>query len=719
MRILLDSTEQSLKGFRSMLKHLPDAMDDTYSMLWDRILKRKGLGPALAIRIFTWVIYAKGPISMRALRQGLYAEEPPKSFPFSEDDLTPTRAILSVCIGLIAERSRDSNVGFVHNTAEQYFKRHPPQHEDVAHFVIARACMNYLLLTSRMLFSAPEYSTRIETDDPDTQEVYDDSLGIYAGLRWGAHAETVQTKREVAPLIQRFLSDQACVSRSASVIIDHLYLSWNTAFIQTPYNSADVRGLHLAAFYGLNHAIKALLLLHPNEVSNGIDGFWTPLRCAGLNGKLGTVDFLESMGADLAQKDCRGNTTLMWLLALPFNERVMENVVINNTHVQCGDTITLSLWSFLTGDWQHLDQPMIPIHILEHLARITPQVDVKGHLGRTALSRAAEARVETVVKILLQRGADSSLLDDSGMNPLLWALQPPTAQRQHFKNFSINGKADVRLGDRLILYTENESTESMVKTRAAAVEAVCIPMIRPQQTFILQLETRDRSGRTALSLAAGQGLGRVVHRLLTLDADADTADDEGFTPLAWALAPPYLAMNSTFSNCSVGDEARVHLGTLMYFSCSSKTLEHHRSQRYDLNLKAYTMIHLLLAIKDLDQHLCPMSCGPNDAPMRVDQHFSSTAYEPGFMYLCDLAAFDAMSCVVGTLENTARKLGHDLHNGMCFRVARIQRTGHSYTGTLARDDARIHYGDAFEFKYGEANKSLEPQFALLRGKYQI
>ncbi|GAB7333559.1 hypothetical protein MBLNU13_g05133t1 [Cladosporium sp. NU13] len=717
MQILLDSTEQSLEGFCSMLKHLPDAMDDTYSMLWDRIQKRKGLGPALAIRIFTWVIYAKRPISMGALRHGLCAEDPSKSFPFSENDLTSTRTILPVCIGLIAEGSRGGNVGFVHHTAEQYFKKHPPQDRDVAHSTIASACMNYLLLTSRRLYSAPEFSTRVEIDDSDTQEVYDDFLGIYAGQHWGTHAETVQTKTKVAQLMQRFLSDQACVSRSASVVIAHFRWNWSQAFLQTPFNSADVRGLHLAAYYGLNYAIRAFLRVHPNEVSSDIDDFWSPLRFAVLDGKLETVDLLAEMGADVAQKDCRGNTTLIWLLALPFNEYVVEDIAIHGGWFHHGDVITLSLWEYLTGNWQDLNPPMVSRHILEHLARITPQVDAKGHLGRTALSHAAEAGIETVVAILLQRGADSSMLDDSGMNPLLWALQPSTARRKHYKHFYVHGTAKVHLGDYLILYTEDESTKSVVDSTASAAEAVCMAMIWPQHAPLLELETRDRSGRTALSLAAGQGLGIVVSQLLTLGADADTADDEELTPLAWALAPPILPMNLTFSHFLVEDRSIAHLGISVHFPCSSKTFKLHESARYDLSFKSSMIADLIVSIKNLDRHLSPTSGGLHLAtPMQIQkQYILWTPREPGFMYLHDLAVFETMSGVMQALQSKAQLLGHELQDDTCFRVAVSRRVGLCYNDTAARDEARVHLGNAIHFKYGDTNESLEPEFALLRG----
>ncbi|KAJ0315930.1 hypothetical protein Brms1b_005767 [Colletotrichum noveboracense] len=56
----------------------------------------------------------------------------------------------------------------------------------------------------------------------------------------------------------------------------------------------------------------------------------------------------------------------------------------------------------------------------------------------------------------------------------------------------------------------------------------------------IDLEYKDETGRTALSLAAEKGKGKVVRRLIELGAVINSKDQTGRTPLPWAAAKGHL-----------------------------------------------------------------------------------------------------------------------------------------------------------------------------------
>ena len=151
-----------------------------------------------------------------------------------------------------------------------------------------------------------------------------------------------------------------------------------------------------------------------------------------------------------------------------------------------------------------------------------------GISGRTPLSQAAEKGHESIVKLLLERGAATDAKDKSGWTPLSWA-----AEKGHKSIMQqlLESGASVKTKDRpsrmLLLWAAVHNYEAILKLlleRGAPIE------------------TKDKYGRTPLSRAAEKGLESMVELLLERGAPIETKDKYGRTPLSWAAEKGHESM---------------------------------------------------------------------------------------------------------------------------------------------------------------------------------
>lgn len=124
---------------------------------------------------------------------------------------------------------------------------------------------------------------------------------------------------------------------------------------------------------------------------------------------------------------------------------------------------------------------------VEHLLEGGQEVDGRDEHGRTALSFAAQGKHEATVRLLLDRGANPNIADQSGWRPLTYAV-----------------------GDK-------PAVVQLLLDRGA------------------DLHAKTMHGQSALWIAAGSGGEAIVQLLLDRGADIDGADIDGVTPLMQAI----------------------------------------------------------------------------------------------------------------------------------------------------------------------------------------
>jgi len=129
--------------------------------------------------------------------------------------------------------------------------------------------------------------------------------------------------------------------------------------------------------------------------------------------------------------------------------------------------------------------------------------DTMLNAGTTPLLRAAKAGDVPAIRLLLENGADPTLTNRDGINPLMAAAGLGTAE---------------------------QDTTGRYKTEAQAIESIQILIDAG-----LDVNATDRRGRTAAHGAALQGYNDVLRFLARVGARLDVEDQNGHTPLDTAL----------------------------------------------------------------------------------------------------------------------------------------------------------------------------------------
>jgi ankyrin repeat protein len=137
--------------------------------------------------------------------------------------------------------------------------------------------------------------------------------------------------------------------------------------------------------------------------------------------------------------------------------------------------------------------------------------------GRSALSYAAEAGHETVIRLLLKSGADANRRDDEGHLPILYA--------------TLDGHT--RAVDLLV----KKGTNSKENNEEPLLYAAAKGHLEVALIFLeggAKVDCKDRHGRTPLILASANGKGTMVDVLLGKGAEPNCQDITGGTSLLYA-----------------------------------------------------------------------------------------------------------------------------------------------------------------------------------------
>ncbi|KAL2037429.1 hypothetical protein N7G274_009914 [Stereocaulon virgatum] len=150
-RLHMDSlmTMTTTRRLKSALNTLPEALDETYDQVLERIKSQHPDHATLALKTLGWIHHASRPLKTIELQHALAVEEDDSNF--DADGILDLGLILTVCAGLVTVREGNA-VGFVHYTTEEYLERHRGEHFPDAPIAIAKACLTYLSFDE---FSSP------------------------------------------------------------------------------------------------------------------------------------------------------------------------------------------------------------------------------------------------------------------------------------------------------------------------------------------------------------------------------------------------------------------------------------------------------------------------------------------------------------------------------------------------------------------------------------
>lgn len=166
--------------------------------------------------------------------------------------------------------------------------------------------------------------------------------------------------------------------------------------------------------------------------------------------------------------------------------------------------------------------------LVEHLIASNKDLDVdeKDDKGRTPLAFAAAEGHEEVVKLLLETGkVDVNSSDWLGLAPLYYAIRGKHDAVTHL--LLETGKVDMNY--------KGYKGRTPLHFASRYYNEAAVRLILERYDDYLYVDSKDKFGRTALSIDAEKGSERIISLLLdTGKADADSRCREGRTPLSYA-----------------------------------------------------------------------------------------------------------------------------------------------------------------------------------------
>ena len=449
-------------------------LGDAYGATLNRIRGQGGEKSRLGMATLMWISHSERPLKANELCHALAVEIGSPNL--NTDNVPSIGTLLACCQGLVAVDKETSTVRLIHFTLQEYLRAHPHLFS-TAHSTMAETCLSYL--NSRQVKALPI------NPFPDLQ---DTPFLEYSSLYWGIHAKRGLSDCAKLLALQLFNSHNPHISM-------RILLEEQGWYRDDPDRLSLFSGLHCASFFGIVDIIASLV---------------------------------EVEGCDINQKDCVGNTPLLWA-ALNGHEGVVK-ILLEQDHV--------------SPDRPDRDD-QTP---LGHAARYGHEGIVKillerddidpgkpGSWDQTPLSFAAENGHEGVVKILLKRDdIDPDKLSGRGQTPLTFAAKNGhegvvkiLLEQDHVSPDRPNRDGQTPLG-----YAAQRGHEGVVK-------------------ILLERDDIDPDklggwGQTPLSFAAENGHEGVVRILLERDdVDPDKPNNWCQTPLSFAAGEGHEGMVKT------------------------------------------------------------------------------------------------------------------------------------------------------------------------------
>ena len=292
--------KRSPKAIKTVLRKLPagsEAYDCAYKEAMERIEGQSADSEGLAKDVLSWITCARNPFTTLELRHALAVEIGTSEL--DEDNLPEIEDMVSVCAGLVTVDKGSDIIRLIHYTAQEYFQRTWTSWFPSAERDIGMACVTYISFNT--------FETGYCPKDKFQERLRENALYGYAARHWAYHARASSSESE--QLILNFLESEPKVSSSFQAVMP----------LADPYRynsglekrSEVIKGVHLAAYFGLTETIKILLKNGHNKDSKDDYYGQTPLSWAASEGHEEVAKQLLEEGVDADSKDDDGQTPLL------------------------------------------------------------------------------------------------------------------------------------------------------------------------------------------------------------------------------------------------------------------------------------------------------------------------------------------------------------------------------------------------------------------------
>ncbi|KFY39666.1 hypothetical protein V495_05813 [Pseudogymnoascus sp. VKM F-4514 (FW-929)] len=575
------------KAIRSTLKNLAKGsaeVDQAYNEATRRIESQLPDESKLAKNVLSWITYSMRHLTVKELSHAFAVEAGESEL--DEDNIPDVEDIISVCAGLVTVDEESNVIRLVHYTTQEYFERVREVWNPKAQEEIASTCLTYL--------SFETFNTGHCDNDADFESRIEQNPFLnYAARYWGHHALTVQ--QEITELALPFLRSTNQLLCSTQVIFASDNLRGYGGFIHMGYSQKVEKcltGIHVTAYFGVKYLLQELMYSDENKNCLHIDARdskgRTPLSWAAMKGHTATVEWLveqDNVVADSKDNDNqtplshaadggheatvkllvgrhdvaadskdeigetplshaarRGHEAIVKLLVqrddvVADSKNIISQTPLSNAAEEGQEAIVRLLVGRhdVTADSKDISSQTPLSHAAQRgheaivkllVKRDDVVADLKDYFGQTPLSWAAKNGREAIVKLLVERDdvvADSK--DNNGRTPLSWAAR---------EGYDAIVKLLLERND----VDPNLEDNGGCNPLWAALSGDWIDKSRPEAIVKLLLkrgvipDSKNKDGRTPLSIAAEKGLKEIVELLLeTGDVDPNSKDNNGYTPL--------------------------------------------------------------------------------------------------------------------------------------------------------------------------------------------
>ncbi|RYP31088.1 hypothetical protein DL767_005932 [Monosporascus sp. MG133] len=296
-----------------------EVLAQAYEDAMERIEGQREGFRSLAKKVLSWIVYAKRPLTTLEVQHALAVRVGDQQLDM--DNLREIEDMISVCAGLVTIDKETGIIRLVHYTTQEYFERTQSKWFPDAQTNITAICTTYL---SFQPFQSGFAQTDVVFEDRlESNPFYD-----YAGHNWGHHARLASTCQDVLSFLQK----QTHVEASCQALLASKRYTTHSNFSQEV--PKRMTGLHLAVYFGLEEAVKAIAGKYALDVKDSYGR--TPLWYAAERGHKTIVQQLLEKGADTEAKDEDGRTSLLYAAENGY-EAIIQQLLENGADTEAKD----------------------------------------------------------------------------------------------------------------------------------------------------------------------------------------------------------------------------------------------------------------------------------------------------------------------------------------------------------------------------------------------
>ena len=549
----LDYLGKCLPGrIHRALDELPATLDETY----ERTLREIGdTNGEFAERLLVCVAVAFRPLRVEELADFLAFDFTAGPVPEFHEDWRmedPLDAVLSTCSTLLAvvkanEYDNIRVVQFSHFSVKEYLTstRFAEKHDAISHR------FHFTLTPAHTLVAGACLGILLQLDKNTTRDsLWKLPLTQYAAEHWFMHARFEGVSQSVEEGMKQ-LFDASKPHLAVWVWVYDLLHPWDQNKTFTPWARPKGTALHYAAFCGLHHFVRLLVIENSEDVdTRDVGNKSTPLHLASREGHAEVARFLVDHGADMTAQDKQKSSPLH-LASERGHIEIAQFLVERGADMTARDKHGATPLHLALG-WDHTELAQFLIERgVDATARnndgLTPlhQVSAGGHVklvqpliergadvtaqdrdGMTPLHRALIPGHMGIAQLLVERGSDATARSKDGLTVLHWALGSPGVTLE-FTLFLVEHGANVTAQDR------DGSTPLHQTSKWGHMEI---------SRFLVEsgadVTCQDQDGSTALHHASKNGHMEITQFLIESGANVTAQDKDGSTALHLALRSP-------------------------------------------------------------------------------------------------------------------------------------------------------------------------------------